>query len=92
MFYLSGLGQTDPETATNTALAVGAPLPELLVQPTMTIGGGDVPILYAGLTPGLVGLYQINVQLPDEVMTGDAVPVVVTSAGRSSNQTSIPIQ
>ena len=92
VFYLSGLGQTDPATATNTALAEDSPLPELVNQPTITVGGSEVPILYAGLTPGFVGLYQINVQLPGDVMTGDAVSVVVRSAGQSSNTASIPIQ
>ena len=92
VFYVSGLGQTTPATSTNTALAVGTPLPQLLSQPTITIGGREVPVVYAGLTPGYIGLYQINVQLPGDVMTGNAVPVVVTAAGRSSNQASIPIR
>jgi len=27
--------------------------------------------LYAGLTPGFVGLYQLNVQLPDTLASGN---------------------
>ena len=32
--------------------------------PTLTLNGSSVPVLFAGLTPGLVGLYQINMQVP----------------------------
>lgn len=31
---------------------------------TVRVGDVDLPVVYAGLTPGTVGLYQINVQLP----------------------------
>jgi uncharacterized protein (TIGR03437 family) len=33
---------------------------------------------YAGLSPDLVGLYQVNVTVPDGVQAGDAVPVTIT--------------
>jgi len=41
-------------------------------------------VLYAGLTPGFPGLYQINVQVPAGVSTGNAVPVVITISGQTS--------
>jgi len=45
---------------------------------TATIGGVDAPVLFSGLTPSLVGLYQVNVQVPAAVPVGDAVPLVLT--------------
>ncbi len=45
---------------------------------TATIGGVDVPVLFSGLTPSLVALYQINVQVPAAVPSGSAVPLVLT--------------
>jgi uncharacterized protein (TIGR03437 family) len=63
-----------------------------------TIGGVDVPVLFSGLTPSLVGLYQVNVQITDAVPTGEAVPVVITVTdpvtGKSiqSNTVTIAVQ
>ncbi len=45
---------------------------------TATIGGVDAPVLFSGLTPSLVGLYQVNVQVPATAPAGDAVPLVLT--------------
>jgi uncharacterized protein (TIGR03437 family) len=43
-----------------------------------TIGGVNVPVLFSGLTPSLVALYQVNVLVPAGVPTGSAVPLVLT--------------
>lgn len=55
-----------------------------------TFGGVNAPVTFAGLTPGLVQLYQVNVQVPAGVPTGNAVPLVltVTSADGSTVATS----
>jgi uncharacterized protein (TIGR03437 family) len=79
--YLTGLGAT---TTTNG-------LDYAQTQPTITIGGQSVPIGYAGRTPGFAGLDQINCQIPVGI-TGTAVPVIVTSNGRSSSTAFLAIQ
>jgi uncharacterized protein (TIGR03437 family) len=59
----------------------GAPLTTLYqttAAVTATIGGVNVPVVFSGLTPSLVALYQVNVQVPAGVPTGDAVPLVLT--------------
>jgi uncharacterized protein (TIGR03437 family) len=38
----------------------------------------DAPVSFAGLSPGSVALYQVNVQVPVGSQTGDAVPLVLT--------------
>jgi uncharacterized protein (TIGR03437 family) len=58
----------------------------LAVIPSVTIGGQNARVLYAGAAPGLVnGVFQMNVQIPNSVSSG-AAPIVVTSGGQSSLQ------
>ena len=46
----------------------------------MTIGGTNATVQYAGLAPGLVGVYQFNVVVPANLPTGD-LPVQFTLNG-----------
>jgi uncharacterized protein (TIGR03437 family) len=39
---------------------------------------------YAGLAPNFVGLYQVNVTIPDDAPIGN-IPVMVNLPGRASN-------
>jgi adhesin/invasin len=72
--------------AVTPTVAEGTPAPLSAIRTanptTVTIGGLSAPVSFAGLAPGYVGLYQINVTVPQ--VSGDALPVVVTVAGRSS--------
>jgi uncharacterized protein (TIGR03437 family) len=47
------------------------------------------------LAPGYVGLYQVNVQVPQNAPTGSAVPIVLTVTDQSgyaaSSQTGVTI-
>ena len=60
------------------APASGNPLYQTVATASVTIGGVNAPVLFSGLAPGYVALYQVNVQVPEGVPTGDAVPVVLT--------------
>jgi len=86
VIYLTGLGQTAPAVATGQP-APSSPLSYSLVPPTVTLGGVNLPVLYSGLAPGLVGVDQINVSVPTNVPTGMSVPLVITDGDVS---TSIP--
>ncbi len=94
VFYALGLGQTSPPAADGQA-AVAAQV----ATPTMVFGESVLPNsgvtttpFYAGLTPGLVGLYQINVTVPANATTGNAVPVYLNMNGVVSNKVTIAIQ
>ncbi len=71
--YAIGLGTTSPVVATGV-LAPSSPLPQLTVTPAVSFGDSIAAIsvapLYAGLSPGFAGLYQINVTIPPGVRTG----------------------
>ncbi len=57
----------------------------------MTIGGVPVLPSFSGLT-SFVGLYQVNVQVPSEAPTGDAVEVVLSIGGVTSNAVTIAVE
>ena len=78
-------------TAAGGAASPSSPLAQPSIAPTLTINGAPSPILFAGLTPGLVGLYQMNLQVPAGLTTGD-ITIVVSQNGQVSNQTVLPYQ
>lgn len=62
-------------------------LRRVITAPAVEIGGVRAPpenVLFAGLAPQFVGLYQINLTLPMDVPVGDAVPVVIRQGAGSS--------
>jgi uncharacterized protein (TIGR03437 family) len=60
--------------------------------PSVTIGGQDCPVTYAGRAPGYDGLDQINCIVPSGLGANATAPVVVTSGARSSNVATLAVQ
>jgi uncharacterized protein (TIGR03437 family) len=92
--YCTGLGPVTNQPATG-AKALENPLSGTIAIPTVTIGSIPAPDtggFFAGLAPGFVGLYQVNVQIPFNAPTGDAIPVALTVGGVTSNTVTIAIQ
>jgi uncharacterized protein (TIGR03437 family) len=88
VLYGTGEGQTNPG-GIDGKLAVGT-YPKPLLDVSVTIGGTDAEILYAGAAPGLVaGVFQINARLPVNTASGD-VPVVV-KVGTASSQSGLTV-
>ena len=58
-------------------------------MPVVTIGGVPVEVLYAGLTPGEIGLYQINVKVGGAVPPGFNVPLAISQGGVA---TQVPVR
>jgi uncharacterized protein (TIGR03437 family) len=90
VMYLLGMGLTNT-TVPSGASSPANPLALPMVTPVLTLGGTPVPIAFAGLTPGLVGLYQINMQVPQNAPAGNQL-LVVSQDGVVSNTTILPIQ
>ncbi len=82
--YATGEGETNPQVADGRlASAEELPRPRLPVE--VKIGGAEAEVLYAGAAPGLVvGLLQVNVRVPEGAPSGNAVPVMLTVGGPSS--------
>ena len=75
--YLTGLGQTTPEPALGDG-APSSPLANANTPPTVSIGDTALSVLFAGLVPGEVGVYQIDAQVPAGIKGAVQAPLVVS--------------
>ena len=80
--YCTGLGAVSPSGDLSVA---SAPV-------TVVLGGAELPAAFAGLTPGLIGLYQVNVLLPTGMPPGLYLPFYLKQAGAVSNAVTVAIQ
>ncbi len=89
--YCTGLGpvsaaQSPGVPASSTVLAsVYSPV-------TVSMAGIGAKVLFAGLAPGFVGLYQVNAQVPAAVGSSSAVPLSLTVNGTASNTVTFALQ
>src|ERR1035441_4551450 len=90
VIYCEGLGPVSPE------LSAGSLTPDSLFQTInpvyVTVGGQDANVEFAGLAPGAVAEYQINLTVPAGVTPGDSVPVVIKVAGQVSQAVTIGVR
>jgi uncharacterized protein (TIGR03437 family) len=90
--FCTGLGATDPPVPSGQAGPSSGP-PALVKLPvSVTIGAQSAAVSFAGLAPGLVGVYQVNALVPAGVTPGDEVPVVITQGGAQSNTVTIAVR
>lgn len=85
----NGLGLADNPVSNGTPASLKT-LSPVKVKPTVTVGGQDAKILFAGLAPGLLSVDQIHFIIPS-LATGD-YPVVITQDGKSSNGPVISVE
>jgi uncharacterized protein (TIGR03437 family) len=83
LIYTNGLGLTSPQVTAGSA-APSSPLANAVLQPTVTLGGANLSVSYAGLVPGQVGVYQINATVPFGVPQGLSVPLTLNQGGITS--------
>jgi len=90
-FYATGLGAVTPAVASGTA-ALGSPsLSRTVATPIINIGGFDAELLFSGLAPGFVGLYQINIRVPAAVPQLANVPVTLRVGTALSNTVTLTV-
>ena len=83
VIYLTGLGATTPEVPDGHP-GPRNPLAVAVMQPSVSLGEIELPVLFAGLAPGEVGVYQINAQVPYWVPLGMDVPLRISQAGQAT--------
>ena len=82
LVYATGLGavvrqgQLSVTTATVTAL----------------VNGQELPVQFAGLAPGYVGLYQVNVPIPAAAPPGLGISLTLKEGGHVSNAVTVAVQ
>ncbi len=59
--------------------------------PAVTVGGKPVTELAAGLHPQYIGLYQMNIRIPDDAPSGTQ-PIIITINGVSSKPANIVVE
>jgi hypothetical protein len=84
VIYATGLGKTSP--AVDAGVPTPAdPLSSTILTPSVTLGGVPVQVQFAGLTPGYIGLYQINALVGKGVPTGLSVPLNINQGSGSTS-------
>jgi uncharacterized protein (TIGR03437 family) len=79
LFYCTGLGPTDPDVISGQISPLKAPI-KMLADLRVTVGGATLDagqIFYAGVAPGIPGLYLIQAQLPDSMPSDPSVQIAL---------------
>lgn len=89
--YCTGLGPIDqqlsPGTPAGSSTAVNA-----VNTVTLTIGGQNVPVTFAGLVPGFPGVYEVTATVPSGLSTGTNIPLTLSVAGQTSSAVNVSVQ
>jgi uncharacterized protein (TIGR03437 family) len=64
--------------------ATASPLSQTPTTPIVMIGGAQANVSFSGLAPGYPALYQVNVTVPQNAQTGNAVPISIQIGGATS--------
>jgi len=89
VLYLAGMGATTVPVASG-APAPSSPLAQTVDAPLITLNSEPVSFTFSGLTPGLAGLYQIDLQVPADAPNGD-LSLVVSQPGFQGTSVILPV-
>ena len=88
--WATGPGDATPPVPAGQAAAAN-PLSKTIGTPVVTIGSVPAQLLFSGLAPGFVGLWQINAVVPENAPAGDSIPVQVSINGVASNTVTMAV-
>jgi uncharacterized protein (TIGR03437 family) len=89
--YGTGIGDLTVLPTTG-APSPGNPPAKAKITPTVTIGNVNAAVTFAGLTPGAVGLAQVNVMVPQNLPSSSTLPLVIDFNGSSSQPVNLPVK
>jgi uncharacterized protein (TIGR03437 family) len=96
LLFVTGLGPTEPSIPTGVAAPAG-PAASAIVPLSATIGGASAAVLSAGLAPGMVGVFNVTLTVPDQppgnfpLIVPSVVPLVMQAGGAPSNSLAVTI-
>lgn len=88
--FCTGLGAID-QTLPAGAAAGLTPI-NAVNSVTLTIGGQNVPVNFAGLVPGYAGLYEVIATVPSGLQSGTDIPLTISVAGQTSTAANVSVQ
>jgi uncharacterized protein (TIGR03437 family) len=80
--YCTGLGTTAVKNGLSLATA----------SVSASLSNTTLPVAFAGLTPGFIGLYQVNLPIPASTPPGLLVPLSIQAGNVSSNTIALAVQ
>lgn len=90
ILYATGLGAVSPPVAAGSQTPT-SPLSHTMNPVTVTIGQKTATVLFAGLAPTFAQLYQVNVQIPAGIPSGNAT-LTLSVDGQQSAPVTIAVQ
>jgi uncharacterized protein (TIGR03437 family) len=80
--YATGLGATAKQGQYSVATTAV----------TAVLNGTELQVSFAGLAPGFVGLYQVNIPIPAATPPGSGILLTLKQGGQVSNAVEIALQ
>jgi len=90
--FATGLGMTNPVAKSGELAPSAEPLARVTAEVTAEIDGKPARVFFAGLAPGFVGLYQVNVEIPAGVAPNTGAKLVLRQAGVPSNTVTLTVR
>lgn len=79
----TGLGAVNPPVQTGSNVTDGQ-VHNTATLPTVTVGGTQAQVVFSGMSPQFVGVYQLNIVIASGTQTGDKVPLQISMGGVTS--------
>jgi uncharacterized protein (TIGR03437 family) len=82
----TGLGAVNPPVQTGSNVTDGAPH-NTATTPTVTVGNVAAKVVFSGMSPQFVGVYQLNIVIAPGTPTGDKIPLQISMGGVTTPST-----
>jgi uncharacterized protein (TIGR03437 family) len=91
-FLATGLGPVDGAPIATGDIVRDGQVHRTTTTPTVLVGGVPAQVVFSGMTPQFVGVYQVNIIIQPGTPTGNAVPLQIQMGGvTTSNQYTIAV-